>query len=187
MKKLAVVFPGNGYHNDRPLLHHATNLMKGFGFEVIDVEYGLFPKDSNMDGACELVKQYAQEYLCQVHWEDYDQIVFIAKSLGTVAAGYIAAQLAYPIGCLMLTPLPQTLPYLKKEQQMVFYALNDPYCDAALIKSYCQTHQIESFCFTNEYSIEPTDTLECTYILLEIVNRYRVYMKNHTNLQLQMS
>ena len=87
----------------------------------------------------------------------------------------------------MLTPLPQTLPYLKKEHQMVFYALNDPYCDAASIKSYCRTHQIESFCFTNEYSIEPTDTLECTYILLEIVNRYRVYMKNHTNLQLQMS
>ena len=90
MKKLAVVFSDNGYHNDRPLFHHATNLMKGFGFEVIDVEYGIFPKGSNMDEACELVKQYAQEYLCHVRWEDYDQIVFIAKSLGTVAAGYIA-------------------------------------------------------------------------------------------------
>ena len=86
MKKLAVVFSGNGYHNDRPLLHHATNLMRGFGFEVIDVEYGIFPKGSNMDETCELVTQYAQEYLCHVRWKDYDQIVFIAKSLGTVAA-----------------------------------------------------------------------------------------------------
>ena len=101
MKKLAVVFSGNGYHNDRPLLHHATNLMRGFGFEVIDVEYGIFPKGYNMDEACELVTQYAQEYLCHVRWKDYDQIVFIAKSLGTVAAGYIADQLAYPIGCLI--------------------------------------------------------------------------------------
>ena len=36
-QKLAVFFPGIGYHNDKPLLYYSQKLAKEFGFECIKV------------------------------------------------------------------------------------------------------------------------------------------------------
>ena len=40
-KKLAVIFPGMGYHNDKPLLYHGKKLAKERGYEVVEVNYVL--------------------------------------------------------------------------------------------------------------------------------------------------
>lgn len=37
--KLAVVFPGIGYHVDKPLLFHTRKLLRELGYEVADVNY----------------------------------------------------------------------------------------------------------------------------------------------------
>ena len=37
--KLAVVFPGIGYHVDKPLLFHTRKLLRELGYEVTDVNY----------------------------------------------------------------------------------------------------------------------------------------------------
>ena len=41
-QKLAVFFPGIGYHNDKPLLYYSQKLAKEFGFECIKVNYNGF-------------------------------------------------------------------------------------------------------------------------------------------------
>ena len=41
--KLAVVFPGIGYHVDKPLLFHTRKLLRELGYEVADVNYTGFP------------------------------------------------------------------------------------------------------------------------------------------------
>ena len=40
-KKLAVFFPGIGYHNDKPLLYYSRKLAAELGFEVIEITYVL--------------------------------------------------------------------------------------------------------------------------------------------------
>ena len=35
MKKLAVLFPGIGYHCDKPLLYYSKKYLKVYGYEII--------------------------------------------------------------------------------------------------------------------------------------------------------
>ena len=44
MKKLAVIFPGVGYHTDKPLLYYSKKLASRNGYEIVEVPYGKFPK-----------------------------------------------------------------------------------------------------------------------------------------------
>ena len=39
MKKLAVLFPGIGYHCDKPLLYYSKKYLKVYGYEIIEVNY----------------------------------------------------------------------------------------------------------------------------------------------------
>ena len=41
--KLAVVFPGIGYHADKPLLYYSKKLAAQAGWQVVEVAYGAFP------------------------------------------------------------------------------------------------------------------------------------------------
>lgn len=43
--KLAVVFPGIGYHVDKPLLFYSKKIAASHGFEIVEVPYGNFPTD----------------------------------------------------------------------------------------------------------------------------------------------
>ena len=38
-KKLAVIFPGVGYHSDKPLLYYSKKLAKNHGYEIKEVKY----------------------------------------------------------------------------------------------------------------------------------------------------
>ena len=39
-KKIAVLFPGIGYHTDKPLLYYSRKLAMERGYEIIEVKYG---------------------------------------------------------------------------------------------------------------------------------------------------
>lgn len=42
-KKIAVLFPGVGYHTDKPLLYYSKKLAKYLGFEILEVAYPPLP------------------------------------------------------------------------------------------------------------------------------------------------
>ena len=44
MKKLAVIFPGVGYHVDKPLLYYSKKIAAHYGYEIVEVAYGKLPK-----------------------------------------------------------------------------------------------------------------------------------------------
>ena len=39
-KKICVVFPGIGYHTDKPLLYYSKKYMMAHGYDIVDVTYG---------------------------------------------------------------------------------------------------------------------------------------------------
>lgn len=43
MKKIAVIFPGVGYHVDKPLLYYSRKIAAQNGYEIREVRYGNFP------------------------------------------------------------------------------------------------------------------------------------------------
>ena len=56
--KLAVIFPGIGYHTDKPLLYYSKRLAKQYGYDIVEVTYGGFPKD--VKGSPEKMKEAIQ-------------------------------------------------------------------------------------------------------------------------------
>ena len=42
MSRLAVIFPGIGYHTDKPLLYYGKKLAAACGYEILEVPYKNF-------------------------------------------------------------------------------------------------------------------------------------------------
>ena len=96
MKRLAIVFPGIGYTAEKPLLHYSRRIAERFGYETGIVPYSGFPKKVKGDKekmlrSCEIALTQAKEFLAEVCLAPYEDVLFIGKSIGTVAAAEIAA------------------------------------------------------------------------------------------------
>ena len=95
MKKLAVIFPGVGYHTDKPLLYYSKKLASKSGYEIKEVPYGKFPKGvkgsrEKMEKAFFSAVKQAEEILKDVDFSLYDDILFISKSVGTAVSSAYA-------------------------------------------------------------------------------------------------
>ena len=55
MSKTAIIFPGIGYHTDKPLLYYSKKLAAESGYHVIEVSYSGF--ESGIKGNLEKMKR----------------------------------------------------------------------------------------------------------------------------------
>ena len=96
MSRLAVIFPGIGYTADKPLLHYSRRIADRAGYEIKVIPYGGFPKKvkgdpEKMRRCFELALEQSEKLLAGIDLDSYSDILFIGKSVGTVAAAHIAA------------------------------------------------------------------------------------------------
>lgn len=134
MKKLAVFFPGIGYSADRPLLHYSRRLAEKHGYEIIILSYSGFPKKvkgdrKKMEECYHLAVRQSRKTLSDVDFSEYDDILFVGKSIGTVAAAQIASETGKEIQLLLFTPLEETFSFAFG-QAIVFTGSGDPWVDA---------------------------------------------------------
>lgn len=133
MKKLAVFFPGIGYTADKPLLYYSRKLAAEQGYEALTIPYGGFPKNAKGDEkklrrCFALAKEQAEERLRDLRPEQYGEIVFVAKSIGTAAAAAVAAGspgLAR-VRFVLYTPVEETFRFPLGEA-VVFTGSADPW------------------------------------------------------------
>ena len=84
-KKIAVLFPGIGYHTDKPLLYYSKKLARKRGYEIVEVKYGPLPSGvkgnaEKMRKAFEMALIYATEQLAEIDFAAYDAVLFIPKA-----------------------------------------------------------------------------------------------------------
>ena len=89
-EKIACLFPGIGYTCDKPLLYYSWKLLKGMGWEIRPVQYSGFPDHvkgnlDKMEQCARMALEQAEELLREIDWSEYADILFIGKSVGTVA------------------------------------------------------------------------------------------------------
>ena len=95
-KRIAVIFPGVGYHVDKPLLYYSRKLAGKYGYEIVCADYGTLPSgikgdEKKMYAAYEQALANVTAGLSEVDFSSYDRVLFISKSIGTaVAASYDA-------------------------------------------------------------------------------------------------
>lgn len=116
-KQLAVLFPGIGYHADRPLLYYSAKLARAHGCEVTSVQYpallsGLRGNPEQIEAAVQTALSAVEPQLEAVLRTDYDRIFFFSKSIGTAIAARYAARHGLHPGQVYFTPIEAALPDL---------------------------------------------------------------------------
>lgn len=147
---LAVIFPGIGYTCDRSLLYYTAVMMKELGYKVVPVPYTGFPK--NVKGDAQKMRQcydialgQAREVLRDINFDDYKDILFIGKSVGTMVALAIAKEFDLKARSVLYTPLVETfdlLPEDTSEQIIAFHGTSDPWAKTPEIIAACERRGI---------------------------------------------
>lgn len=183
--KLAVFFPGIGYRFDKPLLYYSKKLAAECGFDtILEVDYQI-KKNKNIRGNEEKMQQAYQEacqngkqFLESISWEDYEDVVFVSKSIGTAVAAHFANYYQRKIRQIYYTPLAQTF-LTNPTPGIAFSGTADPWVPdvESLIrqcqKSKIETHRIEGA----NHSLEVADTMENLKILQEVMEKSREYLQ----------
>lgn len=139
-KKIAVIFPGKNYSADSPLLYYACFTYEVRGYEVVPINYGdLLKQDKPISECVKEVMNAALMQLQAIDLSNYDDIVFVSKSLGTVVAGWIDEKLCINVRHIFLTPVDRTLPYITKERNIiaVVSGTKDEQMDEGILKEHC--------------------------------------------------
>ena len=133
MKKLAVLFPGIGYTADKPLLYHSRRLAEAAGWEVREIRYSGFPKNvrgdrEKMAECYRIAKAETRKQLGGGDLGDWDHILFIGKSIGTIVAARLAAKSDFRdrIRLLLYTPMEDTFRF-DFGPALVFTGSDDPW------------------------------------------------------------
>ena len=139
---IAVLFPGIGYTCDKPLLYYAGKLAAKKGYQLIPVPYGNFP--SGVKGNKEKMEQsfysalgQAEEILKEIRWEQYESILFISKSVGTIVSSAYAGKHHLQVKNILFTPLAETFQFAGKEG-IAFHGTSDPWAKTEDIVSGCK-------------------------------------------------
>lgn len=131
--KLAVLFPGVGYHTDKPLLYYSRRLAKNAGYEVAEVSYTniVMKRDSSEEKKLEEffnAYRQAKETLCTIEFDKYDDILFISKSIGTIIATAYAKENNLKVRQILYTPLEKTFEFVQGDT-IAFTGTKDPWVD----------------------------------------------------------
>ncbi len=173
-RKIAVIFPGIGYHKGKPLLYYAVEMAYQYGYEVRDVEYhdmpvGVKGDDGLLRKAAEDAYRQACEQLKDIDFTEYADVVLIGKSIGTVVLARFAEEYGIDAKQIWYTPVEETFDHAG-EKVIAFYGESDPLSDTRVIKSKAGATGAELYIYPyGNHSIESGDVCRDTGYLHEIM------------------
>ena len=142
-KKLIVLFPGVGYHNDKPLMYYTKKIAKKHDYEIVEIYFD-FSDVKFIKGDSEAVKMaidaacsQAVEQLKGVTFSNYDRVVFVGKSIGTAVMARYSAECGVNAEMIVFTPIAETFDY-PGINGPVFHGSEDPLCDTDLCVRLCE-------------------------------------------------
>uniref|UniRef100_UPI00405760EE hypothetical protein n=1 Tax=Acetatifactor sp. TaxID=1872090 RepID=UPI00405760EE len=139
-KKIVVSFPGGRTGAEIPLLYFGAKYFENEGYEKVFVKNHLASEDCTI----EEIYEDAKTTLASINFGEYEQIVFIGKSMGTVVACKLKEELGIPAELVLFTPLQETLPYIRKDNQILLVAAGDKdrYLDSCILQEVCAKENV---------------------------------------------
>ena len=142
MKKLAVIFPGVGYHTDKPLLYYSKKIASQNGYEIVEVPYGKFPEGvkgskEKMEKAFFSAVAQAEDILKDVDFSEYGDILFISKSVGTAVSAAYAGKHHLETRNIYYTPVEASFQFMK-QPGIAFTGTKDSWVNHEAIKAGCE-------------------------------------------------
>lgn len=179
--RLAVLFPGIGYHCDKPLMYYSARVARAAGYAVLPVPYAGFPEKVRGDAdklraSVEIALAQAIEMLAGVNWADYGEILFVGKSIGTLVASRYALERGLAVKSVLLTPLEATFPFVRGEA-VAFHGTADPWADTRAVVEACREKGIPLFLTEGaNHSLETGDVARDLRALAETAARIEAFI-----------
>lgn len=184
MNKIAVVFPGIGYNNDKPLLYYASKLASELGYEnIIKVTY-ISKINTNIRGNEKAMRETFDELysdasmqLNDIDFTQYDDILFISKSIGTaVATAYADSHDISNVKHILYTPLVYTFDY-EIQNAVAFIGTNDAWSDYKEVVRLANEKDIDISIYEGRnHSLETETTIENIACLQDIMRKTKKYI-----------
>lgn len=185
-KKLAVFFPGVGYTKDKPLLYYSRKLAAMYGYQEVVLEYSGFPEKrpgdpDRMKQMFQIAYEQSLEGLKGVDFSSVEDILFVGKSIGTIAAAKIASDssLKDRIRLVLYTPLERTFLY-SFGKAVVFTGMDDPWVGrkGSRIPALCSERGIPCHIIPEgNHSLECGDIDRDIGTLREILRKAELFIK----------
>lgn len=169
--KIACFFPGIGYHCDKPLLYYTKKLCKMHGYQTFDIPYGglrKIPEEEALQKAC----KKAKKALKKIDFSQYDDILFVGKSIGTIVASETADELSIPARFIYLTPVTESVSVLH-ENAIAFSGSADPWLkDRTVLETACREKGISLYgCEGGNHSLETGDVFRDIEYLKRVIKK----------------
>lgn len=175
MKKIAVVFPGIGYHVDKPLLYYSSRIARQKGYVVCPISYTDLALDlagakESLEETIKKAEEGCWKQVVDLGLEKGDEIVFLSKSIGTVLALFCAKEVQLSCRHVLYTPLVEAFRFPVGSAAMAFSGTRDPWADHERIRSLCYEHEVPLISFDEaNHSLETGDVLGNLHILQQVM------------------
>jgi len=182
MAKVAVFFPGIGYNIDRPLLYYSRKLASEMGYEIVTVDYSGFPSNIRGDegqmlaafnhGLCQ-----AETILSKMCWNQYEEVLFISKSIGTAVATAYAIKNDIKTRNVYFTPLAQTF-MDGMNHGIAFTGTSDPWVENEEIRIFSERKSIPLYVYDGaNHSLETDNTVENISVISDVMEKVKAYIE----------
>lgn len=180
MSKIAVYFPGIGYHCDKPLLYYGRKIACELGYKNdrnVNYTYqagNIRGNEEKMKEAYETLFSQTEAGLADIVWSEHDDILFISKSIGTIIATSYAEKYGLKQARhILYTPLAQTYLFAP-DHAIAFIGTADPWSDTDEIIRLSNINHIPLTVYDGcNHSLECNDTLKNIENLKDIMQRTR--------------
>ncbi|MCD8110765.1 MAG: alpha/beta hydrolase [Clostridiales bacterium] len=179
--KIAVVFPGIGYHVDKPLLYYSKKIAAAHGYEIKDVPYGNFPSGvkgnkEKMDACFTGALDQCEDILRDVDFSHYTDILFLSKSIGTAIASAYGQKHGLKTRNAYFTPVGESFQYMD-QPGIVFHGTADGWVDTEIVITECKARNLPLHIIENaNHSLEVGDWAQDIRILKSIMTSVEKYV-----------
>lgn len=178
MSKIAVCFPGIGYHCDKPLLYYSRSIARKLGYENsrnISYTYkagNIRGDDAKMKEAYEALFLQTEAALVDIDWAEHDDVLFVSKSIGTIiAASYAQKHGLAHARHVLYTPLAQTFLFAPGDA-IGFIGTADPWSHVDEIIRLSEKSHIPLSVYEGcNHSLECEDALRNLEVLTDVMQK----------------
>ncbi len=185
MKRLVIIFPGLGYTADKPLLYYGLNVACECGYQEYrklifapSNKSNIRGNETAMKAVFEELYNQAEEQLSDIDWKQYDDILFMSKSIGTIiACAYADRHDIAAVKHVLYTPLKYTYQY-KARRGIAFIGTNDAWGDYKEVVSLSEKAGIPIEVYEDcNHSLEINDDVRGNVSrILEIMDKTKDYL-----------
>ena len=182
MKKAAVLFPGIGYHTDKPLLYYGGKMARKEGYEIITVPYTGFPKKligdkAMMQKAFDIGCAQAEEILREKDLPAFEDLIFFSKSIGTaIGASYAVSHGLSQVRHILFTPLEGTFEVFQG-RGIAFHGSSDPWVTDEIVERGCEKAGLPLYLYKGaNHSLETGDVRTDLSYLQDVCEKTGSYL-----------